>query len=267
MTYVYPVVSRRAGGVSVGINLCPNNACNWQCVYCQVEGLHRGAAPQLDLAQLEGELGRLLEDILHGDYLSAHVPEGARKLRDLALSGNGEPTSSSQFVAVLEVIGRVRQRFGLDQKVPTVLITNGSLVERSDVQRGLTLLKDLAGIVWFKVDGGTDERLNAIHGTHTRIERHLDRLCLAASLCPTFVQSCWFRTAGAEPPDSELDAYVAALGRVVARGVALEGVWLYTVARPCVQPGGDQLTAVTEEFLRRLATRLEALGLLVRTTA
>jgi len=27
--YVYPVVSRRAGGVSVGINLNPNNACNW----------------------------------------------------------------------------------------------------------------------------------------------------------------------------------------------------------------------------------------------
>ncbi len=36
MQYVYAVVSRRAGGVSVGINLNPNNACNWACVYCQV---------------------------------------------------------------------------------------------------------------------------------------------------------------------------------------------------------------------------------------
>ena len=45
MTYVYPVVSRRAGGVSVGINLNPDNACNWHCAYCQVPGLVRGAAP------------------------------------------------------------------------------------------------------------------------------------------------------------------------------------------------------------------------------
>ena len=43
LTYVYPVVSRRAGGVSVGINLSPNNACNWRCVYCQVPNLQRGA--------------------------------------------------------------------------------------------------------------------------------------------------------------------------------------------------------------------------------
>ena len=46
MTYVYPVVSRRAGGVSVGINLNPNNACNWACVYCQVPDLARGTAPE-----------------------------------------------------------------------------------------------------------------------------------------------------------------------------------------------------------------------------
>ncbi len=53
MTYVYPVVSRRAGGVSVGINLNPNNACNWHCAYCQVPDLVRGAAPEIDLEQVE----------------------------------------------------------------------------------------------------------------------------------------------------------------------------------------------------------------------
>jgi hypothetical protein len=50
MRYVYPVVSRRAGGVSVGINLNPNNACNWRCIYCQVPGLTRGGPPPIDLA-------------------------------------------------------------------------------------------------------------------------------------------------------------------------------------------------------------------------
>ena len=49
MRYVYPVVSRRAGGVSVGINLNVNNACNWACVYCQVDNLTRGGPPPIDL--------------------------------------------------------------------------------------------------------------------------------------------------------------------------------------------------------------------------
>ena len=56
LTYVYPVVSRRAGGVSVGINLNPNSACNWRCIYCQVPELKRGSAPTIDLTRLEKEL-------------------------------------------------------------------------------------------------------------------------------------------------------------------------------------------------------------------
>ena len=60
MTYVYPVVSRRAGGVSIGINLNPNNACNWACVYCQVDNLTRGGPPPIDLDLLERELAGFL---------------------------------------------------------------------------------------------------------------------------------------------------------------------------------------------------------------
>ena len=56
LRYVYPVVSRRACGVSIGINLNTDNACNWRCVYCQVPGLVRGAAPTVELARLEEEL-------------------------------------------------------------------------------------------------------------------------------------------------------------------------------------------------------------------
>ena len=68
MTYVYPVISRRAGGVSVGVNLNPNNACNWHCAYCQVPGLTRGSAPVIDLKQLKEELSSMLEATVHGSF-------------------------------------------------------------------------------------------------------------------------------------------------------------------------------------------------------
>src|SRR3990167_10354608 len=76
LRYVYPVVSRRAEGVSVGINLNPNNACNWRCAYCQVPGLTRGTAPPVDLAVLENELRGFLNELLHGNFMQSRVPEG-----------------------------------------------------------------------------------------------------------------------------------------------------------------------------------------------
>src|SRR5512137_2236300 len=76
MLYVYPVVSRRAGGVSIGINLNPNNACNWRCLYCQVPNLGRGGPPPIDLRRLEGELDEMLDAVVVGDFLERRVPEG-----------------------------------------------------------------------------------------------------------------------------------------------------------------------------------------------
>ena len=35
--YVYPVISRRAGGLSIGINLSADKLCNFHCIYCQVD--------------------------------------------------------------------------------------------------------------------------------------------------------------------------------------------------------------------------------------
>ncbi len=76
MRYVYPVISRRAGGVSVGINLNPNNACNWRCIYCQVPDLTRGGPPAIDLALLERELDGFLNDAIAGDFMATRVPAG-----------------------------------------------------------------------------------------------------------------------------------------------------------------------------------------------
>lgn len=137
MTYVYPVISRRAGGVSIGINLNPNNACNWRCIYCQVPNLLRGTAPAIDLAKLGAELRTLLHEIVHGDFMQRQVPAEARRLHDIALSGNGESTSAREFEQVIELLGRVKADYALPEALKLVLITNGSLIDRDSVQRGL----------------------------------------------------------------------------------------------------------------------------------
>lgn len=167
MRYVYPVVSRRAGGVSIGINLNPNNACNWRCIYCQVPDLKRGGPPPVDLPLLDAELDRFLAWATVGDFMRTRVPPGARQLMDVAFSGNGEPTSAAEFAAAVGlVVGQVAAH-GLAGKLVPRLITNGSLLERKTVQRGIALIGQSGGEVWFKLDAASAAGINRINGSRT----------------------------------------------------------------------------------------------------
>ncbi len=266
MSYVYPVVSRRAGGVSVGINLNPNNACNWACIYCQVPNLTRGAAPAIDLALLETELRAMLADILLGDFMQTRVPEGARRLNDIALSGNGEPTSSKEFPQVIDLIGRVMADFGLTGKIRLVLITNGSLVDRPRVQEGLKKMAALNGEVWFKLDSATATGLRRVNQTRTPPGKHFERLKLAASLCPTWIQTCVFALDGAPPGETEQSAYLAMIRRIRQERVPVQGVLLYGLARPSMQPEAPRLSALPAAWMENWAGAIRKTGLTVKLT-
>ncbi len=264
LTYVYPVVSRRAGGVSVGINLNPNNACNWRCIYCQVPGLKRGAAPPIDLALLERELRGFVDELLQGAFMEAQVPEAARRIVDLALSGNGEPTSAREFPDVIRLAAAVLRDAGLAGAVPVRVITNGSLVSRPHVEAGLRALGEIRGEAWFKVDAGTAEgfrRINSVALSPQTVVRNL-RHC--AGLCPTWVQTCMFVLDGSPPGEKEIAAYLELLRRA---GVEhLRGVHLYGLARPSLQPEAARLSNLSEERLEGIARRVRALGLTVRVS-
>jgi len=267
MTYVYPVVSRRAGGVSIGINLNPNNACNWRCVYCQVPELKRGTAPKIDLVQLEAELRAFLDEIMHGDFMQAKVEPEARRLNDIALSGNGEPTSAKEFEQVIELIGRIKQDYDLPAALKLVLITNGSLIDRPNVKSGLRRMSSFNGEVWFKLDRATREGRPFINGTTMSLKRMRENLRLAASLCPTWVQTCVFQLDGLPPALHETEAYLALLQGLLKEGVPLQGVLLYGLARPSMQPEAVRLSKVSPEWMNAFAAQIGSLGLKVKTNS
>jgi wyosine [tRNA(Phe)-imidazoG37] synthetase (radical SAM superfamily) len=266
LRYVYPVISRRAGGVSVGINLNVNNACNWRCVYCQVPGLTRGAPEPVDLSRLRAELTEFLHDVLEGDFFATRVPEGARRLTDIALSGNGEPTSAKEFAQVIDLIADVRQHAGVPQAVKTVLISNGSLMQRDGVQAGVRKLAALQGEVWFKLDRATDAGIRKINNTRIGMTRIRANLAVAARLCPTWIQTCLFAIDGAGPGEPEQAAYVDFLRQCTAAAIPLQGVLLYGLARPSFQPEASRLAALPSERLEAFAQHIRALGLAVKVT-
>ncbi|MDZ4201526.1 MAG: radical SAM protein [Gallionella sp.] len=266
MRYVYPVVSRRAGGVSVGINLNPNNACNWRCIYCQVPGLTRGKAPPIDLALLEKELRDFLHELLHGDFMGKRVPETARRISDIALSGNGEPTSATEFAQVIQIIARVRDEMSLPQTVKTVLITNGSLLYRAGVRRGLRALAAINGEVWFKLDRASEVGMQAVNDTRSAMEKVRDNLIASAALCPTWLQTCWFALDGKAPSQQDEADYLEFVGGLLRDAHRLQGVLLYGLARPSLQMEAARLSSLPPEMMQNFAERVRSLGLEVRVS-
>lgn len=264
LTYVYPVVSRRAGGVSIGINLNPNNACNWRCVYCQVPDLKRGSAPPIDLVTLEAELRTFLHEIVHGDFMQTNVNPESRRINDIALSGNGEPTSSPEFAEVINLIGRVKADYELPNNLKLILITNGSLIARPGVQAGLRAMAQISGEIWFKLDSVTREGRQRINNTRMSLMRMGENLRLATILCPTWLQTCVFQTDGVAPSVAESDAYLSFLEGFLNEGGKLKGVLLYGLARPSMQPEAPRLTKVDQAWMETFSARIRALGVDVR---
>lgn len=293
LAYVYPVLSRRSGGLSIGINLNPNNACNWRCVYCQVPNLVRGAAPAIDLELFARELGGFLDEVLTGDFFRrVQIPEDQRIVRDIAISGNGEPTGSPQFERAIELIVELARNRGLianrsqadaganppsrpsgarepeqprsDPGFKLVLITNGSLARRETVRNGLTRWGEAGGETWFKLDSATEDGLLRINGIRLAPESVLLNLASAAALCPTWLQTCLFAYDGQPPAEVERQAYFRFLAAVRQRKIPLRGVLLYGLARPSMQPEAARLSALPAAWMEAFAEDVRNMGLEAR---
>ena len=266
LKYVYPVISRRAGGLSIGINFNTNNACNWRCVYCQVPGLKRGAAPDPDFGLLAYELGDFLDEVLHGNfYDDFDVDEEQRVIKDIAISGNGEPTSLNEFDRAVKLIGEVVANAGIPEQPKTVLISNGSLMHRRHVQQGLRALNDLGGEVWFKLDSATREGRAKINNSVMPENRLLDNIKVSAKLCPTWLQTCLFRFNGEAVSERELACYRELLIKIKSEA-DINGVLLYTTARPSRQPEADKITKLSEPELNAIADDIRVLGVTVKVS-
>jgi len=268
LRYIYPVVSRRAEGVSIGINLNVNNACNWRCVYCQVPDLTRGTPPPIDLELLEQELRMFLEEVLHGDFMQRFVAEGDRHLQDIAFSGNGEPTSAKEFPQVLQIVEKVLREFRLldvdrEKPIKVRLISNGSLLDKPAVIESIRHLAKCNGEVWFKLDAGTKEGIARINDVNLNPQTHIERLRICAQACPTFIQTCMFAMDGVPPTEPDIAAYLALIEQVKD---VVQGVHLYGLARPSYQAEAPRLSRLSPEWLEAVAERLRQSGFIVHVS-
>ncbi len=256
--YVYPVVSRRSGGLSIGINLNIDKACNFDCIYCCVD---RSVAPlrrDVDLDQVRDELGRMLRLATSGQIWDqprfASVPVGLRRVNDIAFSGDGEPTAYPQFEQACRVVVEQKAAFGLDE-VKIVVITNATLFDRSGVERAFRLLDPHGAEVWAKLDAGTEEYYQVVDRTRFPLEKVLGNILRCGQRRPIVIQSLFMAVGGQPVPDQEYEAYLDRVEALVTSGCRIKLVQLYTTARQTAEPF---VSALTPEHLDRLVARFRA---------
>ena len=251
--YVYPVVSRRAGGVSIGVNLNIDKVCNFDCIYCQVDRTEMGEREFVELQRLTDELEHAVTLITSGRIYEgprfSNVPERLRRLNDIALSGDGEPTTYRNFEDVVAVCANVRQRHGLDE-MKIVLITNATMFDRPHVQRGLELLDANNGEIWAKLDAGTEAYYDRVARSAIRFSKILDNLRWAASVRPIVIQTLFMNIEGEGPDEAELEAYCERLNETIQSGGRIKFVQIHTVARA---PAEAYVSALSDERVEEIA--------------
>ncbi|MGI5831217.1 MAG: radical SAM protein [Thermoguttaceae bacterium] len=261
---VYPVVSRRSGGISIGINLSPSKRCNFACVYCQVQSeRHSLGEPlpklpvEIDLEKLEAEIRQTVPIISSGElFLEDNfrkTPPEKRALSNFAFSGDGEPTLSPQFSDAVRLVQRLRDEL-VQKSVKMVLITNATTLRSPRTIEGCDILASNHGEIWTKLDGGTREIYHRMNRSSVPYETILQNIAFAAAHWPIKIQTMFLRFEGTSPSEAEITSYIETLRRLNAKGGKIAGLQLYTVARP---PVDSDVSALRNEEMDEIAERIK----------
>jgi len=265
LRYVYPVVSRRSGGLSLGINLSPSGLCNFVCVYCQI--LAKGVESKsnelfVPMEELESELRQLIGSVNDGTLFEqpifTQVPMEKRVLKDIAFSGDGEPTLSPQFAEAVRLVADIRSEL-CAESVKIVLITNASTLHLTPVRSALDFMVQHNGEIWAKLDAGTPGFYQTVARSTLPFQSICTNLIKFTQDLPVVIQTCFLALHGEGPSAEEVRQYAERL-KDLSKVLYVQ---IYTVARLTPE---DWAMPLNNQQLDEIAeTVRQRTGLVVRT--
>jgi wyosine [tRNA(Phe)-imidazoG37] synthetase (radical SAM superfamily) len=216
----------------------PDGLCNFDCVYCEVDRHKCRGESTVDVARMRSELDQVLDQAMTGklrDLPPFHAtPADLLELKEVALSGDGEPTLCPNFREVIEGVAHVRAA-GKWPFFKIVLITNATGLHLPHVRAGIEILTSYDEI-WAKLDAGTQRGMDLVNRADVRIETVLENIVKLGRERPIVIQSLFPLLRGAEPLTEEIDAYLERLRELRDAGAKIEYVQVYSAHRPAIHP-------------------------------
>ena len=237
--FVYVVMSPRARGLSVGVNLNPDQACNFDCLYCEIDRSRASGSirPELDVESMARELEATLNVVRSGKIREipnfSTLPENLLQLRHVAISGDGEPTLSPKFAEAVDAVISLRAR-GQFPFFPIVLITNASGLSRPEVGDALRLFT-ARDEIWLKLEAGSDEYMQRVNKPDCSIESIQTNILNLSRQRPVVIQSLFPSINGEGPSAQEIEAYAQRLRWIKAAGGQISLVQIYSATRPAAR--------------------------------
>jgi histidinol dehydrogenase len=243
---VYPVVSRRSGGLSVGVNLFPDaKKCNFDCPYCEVFPFPE--AEPFSVSEFESELSSFLAT----GWAAAWAPE---IIRDICISGNGEPSLSPFFEEAAALCAGARERRPeLLGQAKLVVITNSTGFMSAAGRAALGRVQDMGFEIWAKLDGGTEAVFERMSRSRYGLDAILKGIRTYAVERSIVLQTMLCEVEGVSPSDEEMEAYATVVASLLEGGARIGSIQLYTLARPA---SGGACLALSEARILRLSENL-----------
>ena len=246
-----PVSSRRLG-VSLGINLLPNNTkiCSFDCIYCECGWTPKKHAEKVTLPGRD-EVKKLLEEKLLEMKNENQLPDV------ITLAGNGEPTLHPEFAEIIDDTIKVRDKMAPMARI--AVLSNASMLHKKPVFNALLKIKDNIQ----KLDSAIEEtvRLLDCPKGNFKLEKVIEQL--AAFNGKVIIQTMFVRGffKGNEinnTSELEISAWIKALKRIKPRQVMI-----YTIARDTPL---NTLEKIPVEELNLIAGRAKLAGFYVQVS-
>lgn len=260
LQYVYPVISRRSKGLSLGINLSVDKNCNFDCPYCQVD---RTVPSHLrfNLDIFKQELVMILDDISSGKIWNLIQFENAKSeqkvFRDIAIAGDGEPSTSPHLLDCMIYLKDISQIYQLPE---IVWISNATGLNKRKTIQSLKLLSEMNGTIWAKLDAGTQAYFETISASNYNLDRIQKMIEAVPDSINLKIQSCFMKVEGSPPSPTEIKAYIERLKEISGQRPLAE-IQIYTIAR---KPAQDFVSPLKLREMQQLFIELNNVDLPVQ---
>jgi wyosine [tRNA(Phe)-imidazoG37] synthetase (radical SAM superfamily) len=245
-----PVKSRRLG-VSLGINLLPNDSkiCSFNCIYCEC-GYNTGAK-NAHIPTRE-EVRKALETKL------AEMKSAGEKPDVLTFAGNGEPTLHPDFEGIIDDTVVLRNQYFPNAKVS--VLSNSSEILKESVFRALHKADNNI----LKLDSAIENTIKILdrpNAPHFSVERLIENLCRFNGkliIQTMFVRGQHEGNLIDNTTETELSAWLAALQKIKPAQVTI-----YTIDRATPE---KNLQKVPVAELNAIAEKVKKTGIDVQVS-